>query len=91
MYNRDTILSDLRQHVVEVSFKKVDGTPRIMRCTLAPRHLPPSFNESVEEQNQEKEFHKKNENVIAAWDVQKGGWRSFRVDSVEYLQVIDGY
>lgn len=91
MYNRDTILSDLRQHVVEVTFKKVDGTPRVMRCTLAPRHLPPTFNESVEEQTQEKEFHQKNENVIAAWDVQKGGWRSFRVDSVEYLQVIDGY
>lgn len=91
MYNRDTILSDLRQHVVEVTFKKVDGTPRVMRCTLAPRHLPSTFNENVEEQNQEKDFHQKNVNVIAAWDVQKGGWRSFRVDSVEYLQVIDGY
>lgn len=91
MFDRDTILKDLRQHVVEVTFNKVDGTPRIMRCTLAPRHLPKTFNENIEEQNQEKEFHQKNENVIAAWDVQKGGWRSFRIDSVEYLQVIDGY
>lgn len=91
MYNRDTILNDLRQHVVEVTFNKVDGSSRVMRCTLAPRHLPTTYNENVEEQNQEKEFHQKNENVIAAWDVQKGGWRSFRVDSVEYLQIIDGY
>jgi hypothetical protein len=91
MFNRDLILSDLRQHVIEVTFKKVDGSTRVMRCTLVPDHLPATFNESVEEQNQEKEFHQKNANVIAAWDVQKGGWRSFRVDSVEYLQVIDGY
>lgn len=91
MYNRDEILKDLRKYVIEVTFKKVDGTTRVMRCTLDPNHLPKSFNENAEEQNAEKDFHSKNDNVIAAWDVQKGGWRSFRVDSVEYLQVIDGY
>ena len=91
MFNRDTILNDLRNNVLDVSFKKVDGTTRLMRCTLMTEHLPKSFTENVEEQNQEKEFHQKNDNVIAAWDVQKGGWRSFRIDSVEYLQVIDGY
>jgi hypothetical protein len=91
MFTRDVVLKDLRESVVEVSFKKADGTARIMRCTLMSEYLPKSYNESVDEQNQEKEFHKKNENVIAAWDVQNGGWRSFRLDSVEYLQVIDSY
>jgi hypothetical protein len=91
MFTRDIVLKDLRESVVEVSFKKADGTARIMRCTLMPEYLPKSYNESIDEQNQEKEFHKKNENVIAAWDVQNGGWRSFRLDSVEYLQVIDSY
>ena len=91
MFTRDLVLKDLRESVVEVSFKKTDGTTRVMRCTLMPHYMPKSYNESVDEQNQEKEFHKKNENVIAAWDVQNGGWRSFRLDSVEYLQVIDSY
>lgn len=90
MFDRDTVLKDLRKNVVEVTFKKVDGTTRVMRCTLMPDHLPKSFNESVDEQKQEQNFHSENRNVIAAWDVQKGGWRSFRIDSVEYLQVIDG-
>lgn len=89
IYNRDDVLRDLRQHIVEVTFTKVNGEQRVMRCTLKPKYLPKSFNESVEGQNQEKEFHQKNENVIAAWDVQNGGWRSFRVDSVAYLQIID--
>ena len=91
MYNRDTILKDLRENVVEISFNKVNGENRVMRCTLMAAHLPKSYNENVQEQTEEKEFHQKNPNVIAAWDVLKGGWRSFRIDSVEYLQVIDGY
>lgn len=91
MYERDTVLNDLREHVLEVTFTKVNGEHRVMRCTLAPVLLPKSFVENINEQKEEKQFHQKNPDVIAAWDVQKGGWRSFRLDSVEYLQIIDGY
>lgn len=87
-FDRNAILSDLRDNVVEVSFTKVDGTNRLMRCTLMKRHLPENY---VEEETQEKSFHDKNPDVIAAWDVQKGGWRSFRIDSIQYVQIIDGY
>lgn len=91
MYNRDEVLGDLRNHVVEVTFTKVNGDQRVMRCTLKQELLPKSYVQDINEQTKEKEFHQANENVIAAWDVQKGGWRSFRIDSVEYLQIIDGY
>ena len=33
-YSRDTLLKDLREHVIEVHFTKVNGEQRIMRCTL---------------------------------------------------------
>lgn len=87
--NRDKILEDLRHYVIEVSFIKVDGTLRNMRCTLDPRHLPPQY--LKEGKDEETEFHQKNPDVIACWDVQNGGWRSFRIDSVQYVQIIDGY
>jgi hypothetical protein len=86
-YNRDTVLNDLRSFVVEVTFTKVDGTTRVMRCTLDPKFLPESYTQDADK---ELKFHTENPNVISAWDVQKGGWRSFRIDSVEYLQIIDG-
>lgn len=85
-YDRDTVLKDLRKHVVEVTFTKVDGTTRTMRCSLDPTLLPPTY---IEEQEKEQVFHKENPDVITAWDVQKGGWRSFRIDSVQYMQIID--
>lgn len=81
--DRDTILKDLRENVIEVTFNKVDGSQRIMRCTLMPNLLPETYKN---DEAQEKEFHHTNPNVIAAWDVQKGGWRSFRIDSVQYVQ-----
>ena len=87
--NRDEILKDLRSYVIEVHFDKVNGDHRVMRCTLRPDLLPPSYREDVNEQKQETEFHQTNPDVIAAWDVQKGGWRSFRVDNVKYVQNVN--
>jgi hypothetical protein len=90
--DRDALIMDLRTNVVEVTFNKVsDGSKRVMRCTLMKQHLPESYRENIEEETQEKNFHKENPEVVAAWDVQKGGWRSFRMDSVQYVQIVDGY
>ena len=93
-YQRDTLLKELRDYVIEISFNKVsDGSLRTMRCTLAPKHLPKSYVESLDEQNVENKFHNDNPDVIAAWDVQKGGWRSFRIDSIlpGSVQILSSY
>lgn len=89
LYERDRLLKDLREYVIEVTFKKVDGSIRNMRCTLDSKLLPETY---LKEEEKEKTFHKENPDVITAWDVQVGGWRSFRIDSVQYAQIIpDGY
>jgi hypothetical protein len=87
-YDRDTILKDLQSNVVEVTFEKVNGETRVMRCTLDPQHLPSNFDPKYLEEHHEKP---QNKNVLAVWDLQNGGWRAFRVDSVSYMQIIDGY
>jgi hypothetical protein len=89
-YKREDIIKDLKQSVSEVTFTKVNGENRIMRCTLDLRYLPPITKEQLQhldEQQQKPE----NQDVIAVWDLQNGGWRSFRVDSVQYMQEIEGY
>lgn len=89
--DRDTILKDLRENVIEVQFTKVNGEQRNMWCTLRKDLLPQTYRANIDEQNAEKDFHSKNADVIAAWDVRVGGWRSFRMDSVEYMQIKDGF
>ena len=86
-YKRDDLLKDLKQHVAEVTFTKVNGEKRVMRCTLDQRYMPAYDEKYLEEQHKKKE----NESVLAVWDVHNNGWRSFRIESVEYVQVIDGY
>lgn len=88
-FQRDAVLADLKQHTVEVKFKKVNGEDRVMRCTLMKEHLPVN-----EEQFQTlEEEHKKPENLntVVVWDLQNNGWRSFRVDSISYMHIVDGY
>jgi hypothetical protein len=86
LFNRDTILTDLREYVMEVTFNKQNGEQRVMRCTLRPDLLPETY---INEVAEEKGYHRSNPDVIAAWDVQKGGWRSFRIDSVQYVQDVN--
>jgi len=88
LYQRDPVLKDLRERVMEVHFVKANGEQRIMRCTLQKHLLPETYRASYDEQKEEREFHQKNSDVIAAWDVQEGGWRSFRIDSVFYTQAV---
>ena len=86
-YERDAVIRDLRQNVIEVTFIKVNGEQRVMRCTLDPQYLPPNYDpQHLDEQHKKKE----NLNTIAAWDLNAQGWRSFRVDSVQYLQSLEG-
>lgn len=84
MYERESIVSDLRKNVLEVTFTKVNGDQRVMRCTLDPRYMPPKMeSENVQEANK---YNRENPDVIAVWDIQNNGWRSFRVDSISYIQ-----
>jgi len=91
MYQRDTLLKDLRTQVLEVHFTKANGENRVMRCTLQKHMLPESYQRSLGEQTEEKIFHKENPDVIAVWDLGENGWRSFRIDSVFYCEAKTAY
>ena len=85
--NRDELTSILTKNVVRITFTKKDGTSRDMICTLREDILS-AFTPQETEQT-EKKTRKMNPDVLAVWDVEKKAWRSFRVDSVEFIK-IDG-
>lgn len=64
---------------VYVTFEKKDGTVRKMRCTLKEGVIP------VFESNTES-TRKKNDGVMAVFDLDKSEWRSFRIDSVKEVR-----
>jgi hypothetical protein len=77
MLDREDMKSRLKNGVCKVSFTKVNGETRVMHCTLNESMIPQK--NSDEDKRYER---KENDGVIAAWDLDKQDWRSFRVDSV---------
>ena len=68
----------LQTGIANVTFVKKDGTQRVLRCTLSPTELP-------EQTDLEKAFKQQktpNPDVLAVWDIENKGWRSFRYDSI---------
>lgn len=83
--DRDRLLQDLRKNVIEVHFTKVNGEERKMRCTLMPEHVPQNTDyKHLDEQHSREE----NKEIVAVWDIEKNGWRSFRIESVTYISDI---
>jgi hypothetical protein len=86
MFDRYELKQQLSDNVVTIVFEKKDGTMRTMRCTLLAEYLPAP--KPVEEGSQLlQESRGENENTIAVWDLDNGGWRSFRMDSIKSIAV----
>lgn len=76
-----SLRENLQDHVCVVSFVKVNGEHRQMRCTLRDDIVP-----KVEPKENSKP-RKINENVLSVWDIDKSDWRSFRIESVQSVTV----
>lgn len=77
MYTKEQVLDILQAESV-VSFTKVDGSERKMRCTLNPLVIPKSEDKTEKTMNL-------NESQIRVWDLDSNGWRSFRLDSIKEI------
>ena len=76
--NRETLIKNLQKKSMRITFTKVNGDERIMDCTLQ-EHMIPQTGESN---------RKKNEEVLPVFDINKGEWRSFRLDSVTNIELL---
>ena len=65
---------------VMVEFTKKDGTVRNMLCTRDSQLIPAEHTPSAESKIKE------NADVLRVFDLQKQGWRSFRIDSVTLIE-----
>jgi esterase/lipase superfamily enzyme len=77
MLTKEDVQSLLHDGICEITFTKVNGEERVMKCTLNEKLLPKQID--LEEAIQKK---KPNPDVLAVWDITAEGWRSFRWDSL---------
>lgn len=87
MLNKNELKEHLSKNVAEITFNKTDGSVRKMLCTLMSDYLPEQI--AIDE-NVRHVPRKDNDNILAVWDIDNKGWRSFRLDSilnVDYIGV----
>jgi len=64
---------------MKITFTKVNGEERVMECTLQ-EHMIPETNPAN---------RKENEEVLPVFDIDKGSWRSFRLDSITNIEALE--
>jgi hypothetical protein len=77
-FNRQDVLNMLNNDVLTVTFTKVNGEERVMRCTLLTEYLPggTAAPQLLQENTGD---------TISVWDTEVNAWRSFRLSSVKTI------
>lgn len=86
MFTREELAEKLKTGVYNVKFTKVDGTERVMPCTLVESYLPPA---KAEDPMSLKKVREISPEVMSAWCTDANGWRSFRVANVLSIEPLD--
>jgi hypothetical protein len=83
---REELLELLSKEIVDVTFNKLSGDERTMKCTLIPSMLPPAQREDKLSQTKIRNLEDK---VFVVWciDIEPSAWRSFRYDRVTKVAV----
>jgi|688.fasta_scaffold153900_1 hypothetical protein len=85
-FDRKSLIELLRDNVVVVTFMKIDGTERKMRCTLQPEYVPNAATNGKKLLGEGGDGGINNNNV-SVWDIDASGWRSFRVESIKSVSL----
>ena len=80
--------NQLEQNVLVVDFTKLNGDKRVMTCTLREDIKPPATKTDTMSQKAVREV---SDAVVSVWDVNAKGWRSFRYDRINAVDIVDNY
>ena len=80
--------TQLEQNVLVVDFTKLNGDKRVMTCTLREDIKPVATKADPMSQTKVREV---SDAVVSVWDVNAKGWRSFRYDRINAVDVVEEY
>lgn len=85
MITKEELKEHLQHHIMNISFEKKDGTKRDMLCTLLKDYLPTG------DKKQTIRTKKENPDVLAVWDLEKGAFRSVRMNALISYSIDEPY
>ncbi len=85
-FDRDTVLHDLRENVIIITYENEHGHKRDIKCTLNERLLENHVKHNIEA---DRNFHAKHPNIVVVFDMDNLGYRSLRMDRVQWVETRD--
>ena len=85
---KDDLKHLLGQNVLTVDFTKLNGDKRVMTCTLREDMKPAATKTDPLSQKKVREI---SDAVVNVWDVNAKGWRSFRYERINAVDIVDEY
>ena len=91
--NKSDIEKMLEENVCTVKFEKTNGEKRTMKYTLVKDLLPEVLEKVIHPAEtryphlKEESKRAQNDNIVAVYDLDKDGWRSFRISYLESIEV----
>lgn len=83
-WQKEWLRKVLIDSIATITFTKVNGDQRVMKCTLQEQFLPAQVD--LEEAIQKK---KPNDETMSVWDLEARAWRSFRIENLMSVEVSD--
>ena len=83
---REELVEMLGNEIVDVTYQKLSGDERKMKCTLIPSMLPPAQRDDKLSQTKIRNLEEKTL-VVWAIDIEPSAWRSFRYDRVKKVEI----
>lgn len=81
---RKELLDLLRDEIVLITFDKLNGDERKMKCTLIPEMLPKADKEDRLSQTKIRNLE---DAVFVVWSLEANAWRSFRYDRLKSVEI----
>ena len=83
---REELVELLGKEICDITFKKLNGDERKMKCTLVPSMLPLANRDDKLSQTKIRNLEEK---VFVVWaiDIEPSAWRSFRYDRVSAVEI----
>ena len=78
----------LSQNVLTIDFTKLNGDKRVMTCTLREDMKPRATKSDPMSQ---KAVRETSDEVVSVWDVNAKGWRSFRYNRINSVDIVENY
>lgn len=83
---RQELQEMLSTEIVDITFDKLNGDERTMKCTLIPSMLPPAQRDDKLSQTKVRNLE---DRVVVVWMVkgEDSGWRSMRYDRIKKVEI----